>query len=134
MCEEFCIRYTFGYNGYECSSAGDKRFSAFYARMPDGRSIEEHYQCDIKGYDKGGTNWRLGKGKPPKNEDVDLWSEYLSLWRKWSEIHPIEMVELAIASRKFDCVLSDRFAKTLVNQAAALATILNEWIDSGKLK
>lgn len=26
-------------NGYEVSSAGDKRFSAFYAKMPDGRSF-----------------------------------------------------------------------------------------------
>ena len=50
-------------NGYEVSSKGDKRFSALYARMLDGRTIEEHYQCDVKGYDVGGTNWKLGKGK-----------------------------------------------------------------------
>ena len=42
--------------GYECSSKGDKRFSAFTARLPDGRTIEEHYQCDIKSYEPGGTN------------------------------------------------------------------------------
>ena len=37
--------------GYECSSKGDKRFSALFATMPDGRTIEQWYQCDIKGYD-----------------------------------------------------------------------------------
>lgn len=46
--------------GYEVSSKGDKRFSAFNAIMPDGRSIEEIYQCDCKHFDPGGTNWRLG--------------------------------------------------------------------------
>ena len=30
--------------GYECSSKGDKRFSALFAVMPDGRTIEQHYQ------------------------------------------------------------------------------------------
>ena len=36
------------YGGYEVSSKGDKRFSAFNAYLPDGRSIEQVYQCDIK--------------------------------------------------------------------------------------
>ena len=40
--------------GYEVSSIGDKRFSAMYAVMPDGRTIEQWYQCDLKGYDIGG--------------------------------------------------------------------------------
>ena len=53
------------HGGYEVSSRGDRRFSAFVARLPEGRTIEAVYQCDIKGYDPGGTNWRLGKGKPP---------------------------------------------------------------------
>ena len=34
--------------GYEVSSKGDNRFSAFSARMPDGKSIEHHHQvCNI---------------------------------------------------------------------------------------
>lgn len=37
-------------NFYEVSSKGDKRFSAFYARLKDGRTIEEAYQLDVKGY------------------------------------------------------------------------------------
>ena len=66
--------------GYECSTKGDKRFSAFCAIMPDGRSLEMWYQCDIKGYDIGGTNWRLGKGNPPKYEfkPNELYNLYLS--------------------------------------------------------
>lgn len=32
---------------YEVSSVGDKRFSAFNAIMPDGRSIEQIYHCDV---------------------------------------------------------------------------------------
>ena len=59
------------YGGYECSSKGDSRFSAFNAIMPDGRTIEQHYQCGVKGYQPGGTNWKLGKGKPPLR-DTDL--------------------------------------------------------------
>jgi hypothetical protein len=34
--------------GYEVSSVGDWRFSAFNAILEDGRSIECHYQCCVK--------------------------------------------------------------------------------------
>lgn len=114
------------YGGYECSSRGDARFSAFNARMPDGRTIEQHYQCDVKGYQPGGTNWRLGKGKPPLRQ-VDLWGEYLALWRVWAE-HNLPLMRELYALAKQSGVLSDRFATTHVNQAHALATILNELI------
>ena len=50
------------FGGYECGSKGDNRFSAFNAVLRDGRAIEQHYQCDVKGYDPGGKNWKLGKG------------------------------------------------------------------------
>jgi hypothetical protein len=117
--------------GYEVSSKGDKRFSAFNAIMPDGRSIEMHYQCDVKGYDLKGTNWRLGKGKPPLNANTDLWQEYLCLWRQWANNHLDLMRELYIAALP-SAILSDCFASTLVNQAHALACILNELIEKGK--
>ena len=110
--------------GYECSSRGDKRFSAFFARMPDGRSIEEHYQCDVKGYDPGGTNWCLGKGKPGLQLGVDLWLAYLGLWCVWAETHqPLldDLEKLAVNG-----VLTDRFAAGSTNQAHALAEILSE--------
>lgn len=113
------------WGGYECSSKGDQRFSALFARMPDGRTIEEHYQCDVKGYQPGGTNWRLGKGKPPLLE-VDLWEEYLALWRIWAIHNHALMCELVKQAKKHSYTLSDRFATTEVNQAHALATVLNE--------
>lgn len=67
---------------YEVSSKGDKRFSAFYARLSDGRSIEEAYQLDIKGYRRLGNSPMLGKGKPPMiptNELPKLTSHYFEL-------------------------------------------------------
>jgi hypothetical protein len=115
------------FGGYEVSSHGDKRFSAFNALMPDGRSIEQHYQCDVKGYQPGGTNWRLGKGKPPLNRSTDLWTAYLALWRTWATNHRLEMFNLReIVTIANNDVLSDRFATTPVNQAHALSTLLNE--------
>lgn len=49
------------YNGgYEVSSQGDKRFSALYARLKDGRTIEEAYQLDVKNFrGLGATAYRL---------------------------------------------------------------------------
>lgn len=119
--------YTFKrYGGYECSSKGDKRFSAFNAIMPDGRSIECHYQCDVKGYAPGSTNWRLGKGKPPLDGSKDLWLEYLALWQQWANNNPQLIKELKIAVLSKNNILSDMFATTPVNQARALAEILNQ--------
>ena len=118
------------YGGYECSSRGDSRFSAFNARMPDGRTIEQHYQCDVKGYQPGGTNWRLGKSKPSLRQ-VNLWEEYLTLWRIWATANLPLMRELYVAAKSTK-VLSDRFATTDVNQARALATILNELCEKAK--
>lgn len=112
--------------GYEVSSKGDKRFSALNAVLPDGLSIEIHYQCRVKGYDPNGTNWRLGKGKPPLNPNTDLWAEYLKLWRVWASINLSLMEELRDAAKRHHGILSDCFASTPVNQAHALATILNE--------
>ncbi len=114
------------FGGYEISTRGDARFSAFNAKLADGRSIEQHYQCDVKGYDPGGKNWRLGKGKPPLNRSKDLWPEYLALWRQWAKANLPLMRELYVAAKKHNGLLSDRFASTDVNQARALAIILNE--------
>jgi hypothetical protein len=113
--------------GYEISSKGDSRFSALFARLSDGRTIEEHYQCDVKGYDPGGRNWRLGKGRPPKGHwpDDTLYEAYRELWWQWSQDNPIlcELLpELAAASGH---VLTDMFATTPINQARAWADILN---------
>lgn len=118
--------------GYEVSSKGDKRFSAFNAIMPDGRSIEHHYQCDIKGYDKGGTNWRLGKGKPPLNKSKNLQQEYLKLWITWATNNKNLINELKTIVANHNNVLSDMFATTPINQAWALSEILNNphWLEN----
>ena len=98
-----------------------------FAVLPDGRSVEQHYQCDIKGYVVGGLNWRLGKGKPPLNPKIDTWGEYLKLWEIWSSRHYMLMIELAEMSSVYhDRVLSDCFASTEINQAKALSVILNK--------
>jgi hypothetical protein len=71
----------------ECSSRGDKRFSAFYARLPrrNGMSIEELYQAS-KVFADGSTglSWREAKGRKAVNADVCasfysvLWDEYIA--------------------------------------------------------
>ena len=115
------------YGGYEVSSHGDRRFSAFNAIMPEGRSIECHYQCDIKGYDIGGRNWRLGKGKPPREKmsHEEIWQKYLQLWKVWASNNKELMQELKEVLVKYNNTLSDKFASTPVNQARALAEVLN---------
>lgn len=123
------------YGGYECSSVGDKRFSAFNAYLPDGRSVEQHYQCDVKGYDEGGTNWRLGKGKPPigRYAQEELYEEYLKLWQEWADHHLPLLRELYLKAKENNNLLSDRFATSPINQARALADILNNLCDPGDL-
>ena len=118
--------------GYEVSSKGDKRFSAFNAILQDGRSIEMHYQCDIKGYDPGGSNWRLGKGKAPLNKSINLLEEYVNLWRVWAKDNLPMMRELYRKAIAHDSTLTDCFASTEVNQAHALSVVLNELVSKGK--
>lgn len=107
--------------GYEVSSKGDKRFSAFFAKLPDGKSIEYHYQVGVKGY----PSISEGKGKPPLNTSVDLWEEYLKLWKEWASHNPDLIEELRLLIRQHDYTLTDMFATSKVNQARALVTILN---------
>lgn len=120
--------------GYECSSRGDKRFSALYAVMPDGRTLEQHYQCDVKGYDIGGTNWQLGKGKPPLNKEVNTAKAYLTLWNQYLLANPTYAQELLDLARTKDNTLSDMFASTSINQASALACLLSLRIQDGLIK
>lgn len=91
-----------------------------------------HYQCDVKGYDIGGCNWRLGKGKPPLDKNVDTWEAYLGLWVLWAKDNLPLMRELWFKTVE-NPVLRDRFASTAINQAHALCEILNhpEWLKEG---
>ena len=71
----------------ECSSRGDKRFSAFFARIRarGNRSIEELYQA-AKVFEGGATGltWREAKGRHAVNADevralyAVLWDEYIA--------------------------------------------------------
>ncbi len=112
------------YGGYDCSTKGDKRFSAFNAILPDGSSIEFFYQTKIKGY----RSIKDGKGKLGLDPNVDLWKEYLNLWRIWAKNNIPLMRELYFLAKDKNYILSDRFATTPNNQAHALAEILNELI------
>jgi hypothetical protein len=74
----------------ECSSKGDRRFSAFYARLNeyDGRSIEEIYQAS-KMFEDGSTGfgWREAKGRECVNKDHVKWL-YSKLWDLYFEENP----------------------------------------------
>lgn len=110
--------------GYEVSSVGDKRFSAFNAKI-GGKSIEYLYQVRVKGY----NSIKEGKGKPPHPskplmfQDDNLWLAYRNLWEQWSNRNPALIMELAMLAG--DSKLTDCFANTDVNQARALTYVLN---------
>jgi hypothetical protein len=113
-------------HGYEVSSSGDKRFSAIYARLPDGRTIEEAYQLDIKGYRKISNDWRVGKGRSPIKDilQAEMWVEYLNLWQIWAHENPELITELR--QKAHEKILTDKFATSRINQANALAVICSE--------
>lgn len=112
--------------GYEVSSEGDSRFSALNAKLKDGRTIEEAYQLDVKGYRRQSDDWRAGKGKPPLREMAPeaLWTEYKKLWSQWADENPALIRSLR--EKSAGRVLTDRFATTPVSQARALAEIIAE--------
>lgn len=108
--------------GYQINSKSDKRFSAFNAILDNGKSIEETYQVDVKGY----SSIKEGKGKPPLDKFKDLFTEYLNLWRKWSIDKDVLLLDLFNRVKENKYILGDFFATTSVNQAHALSVILNE--------
>lgn len=130
---------------YEVSTAGDKRFSALNATFTEGtiingvdvsgKTIEYVYQNVIK---------KSGKGKAPakdsilnldgKNltkeelEDFSYYKGYLPLWQEWAKQNPALISELKAKSA--GKTLTDKFARTKVNQARALTDILNNFNES----
>ncbi len=123
--------------GYQVSSKGDKRFSAFYATLKDGRTIEQAYQLDVKGFRSMGYTKSdllkkddhgdyLIKGRSPlKNITREkLYNEYLLLWIKWAGQNP-QMVQ-RLRRKVKNYILTDMFATSQINQARAWADILNE--------
>lgn len=81
----------FGIEPYlECSSKGDKRFSAFYARLKceGNKSIEELYQGS-KVLEDGSINndWRKAKGKKATNPE-EIRKYYAILWNTYFKENP----------------------------------------------
>lgn len=125
-------------NSYEVSSAGDKHYS--YATFKpgtiidgvdvSGMTIENVYQSVIKKSSKGQAPSKDSKLYNPslrteqEREDFSYREGYLPLWQEWARQNP-EAIE-ALRKAAEDKVLTDKFAKTRVSQARALADILTE--------
>jgi hypothetical protein len=81
----------------ECSSKGDKRFSAFFARV-DGQSIEDLYQA-AKVFSDGrtGLTWREARGRVAVNQ-VEVAALYSALWDIYIDQNPELLAVLKQAS------------------------------------
>jgi len=84
----------------ECSTRGDRRFSAFCARIKgrENKSIEEIYQ-GAKVFSDGttGLNWKTAKGRKPINIE-DISKLYSLLWDEYIEENPELMDMISNAS------------------------------------
>ncbi len=104
----------------ECSSKGDRRFSAFYARVRSvkaakmfapyagmhGLSIEGIYQASKKFADGAtGLSWQVARGCQPMNVG-EVKRVYRQLWRMYIEENPELLEVLCQASG-----LSDMFGQ-----------------------
>ena len=97
----------------ECSSRGDRRFSAFYARpsIAGGLSIEEAYQAakvfnGPSGEQVTGLSWRVAKGRLCLNQKA-VRKYYTYLWRCYIRENPALLSVLHGASG-----LSDMFGQS----------------------
>lgn len=92
----------------ECSSKGDKRFSAMYARLKsfNGRTIEEIYQAS-KVFADGSTNLSIAECKGKKAVNMDYCTKlYAQLWDLYFSENP----ELLDVIKKYNG-FSDMFGK-----------------------
>lgn len=114
--------------GYEVTTRGDKRFSALVARLKCGRTIEEIYQCDIKGF----HNIHEGKGRNPINKMTreEQFVKFFELYEEWALQNPELMLELKNKADEHGGTLTDMFATTEINQAHVLSILLNQ-MDGG---
>lgn len=87
---------------YECSSKGDKRFSAFWARLKclGEKSIEEVYQAS-KVFEDGSTglSWKEAKGRKPVNVE-EVHKLYSELWDEYFKENP-ELIDVIIDKTGF---------------------------------
>lgn len=84
----------------ECSSRGDKNFSAFYARIKQrgNRSIEEIYQA-AKVLQDGSTglSWKEAKGRKAINQE-EVAALYVLLWVEYLQENPVLIDKLIKAT------------------------------------
>lgn len=84
----------------ECSTKGDRRFSAFCARIDgcDWKSIEEIYQA-AKVFEDGSTGltWKEAKGRRAVNAD-ELAILYSKLWDEYIDENPRLLEVLRVVS------------------------------------
>jgi hypothetical protein len=111
----------------ECSSKGDRRFSAFFARLRGrgGRSIEDLYQ-GAKRFEDGSTGLSAAaaKGRRPVNPD-EVALLYSELWNEFIAENPALIVILTSASG-----LSDIFGQPdHACQASELWRIRSAFLD-----
>lgn len=111
----------------ECSSRGEKRLSAFYARIRRraGKSIEDLYQgAKIFADGSTGLSWREAKGKKATNAD-EVRALYSTLWDEYIEENPDLLWVICAASG-----LQDLFGQAgSACQATELWRIRNDSID-----
>jgi len=119
----------------ECSSKGDKRFSAFYARVfafGEFDSIENHYQLSKRFGDFIPTSWQDAKGKNPthielngKKYDLKMMPQwYKLLWVKYLDNSP-HLVEHASQYDEFN----DIFKGKSIN---CQADVIRQYIKEGR--
>jgi len=92
----------------ECSSRGDKRFSAFHARIKsiDNKSIEEIYQYSkILEDGSTGLTWKQAKGRKAVNQE-ECSTIYSLLWDEYIDENPELLAVIKNASG-----LSDMFGQ-----------------------
>ena len=120
-------------NVLECSSKGDKRFSAFFAWIKlygKSANIETHYQ-NCKRFNNGSII--NAKGKQPDYliiDDKKLDKKYLTpfyklLWVKYLDVHP-ELVEYA---SKFDDFNDIFKGKNTIN---CQADVVRQYVKQGR--
>ncbi|MDF2880187.1 MAG: hypothetical protein K0R54_744 [Clostridiaceae bacterium] len=125
----------------ECSSKGDKRFSAFYAKVKvfdKFDSIENHYQLSKRFKDSNGNiivplTWKDSKGKTPvcfvvndiKFETKYLSSFYALLWAKYLDSMP----SLVKYASEFDD-FKDMFSGKSINSQA---NVIKKYVKEGRV-
>lgn len=120
----------------ECSSVGDKRYSAFFARtfaFTKEDSIENHYQLSKRfNNEVPPSHWKQVKGRKPthfhimgNDYDIKLITQfYKLLWLKYLDEHP----ELVNYAKQFDDY-NDVFGN---NASISQADVIRQYVKYGR--